>query len=247
LSPPKLPSDIPTGETLAFIQAHVLPPPARILEVGCGGGALASRLHRLGYAIVALDASEKAVAQAKKRGLDARRADWPNFTDRPFEVILFTRSLHHIADLPGAVARAAELLKAGGQLLVEDFARHEVRPLAAEWLYQMLAVLDASALLERDQEGLLDRMLSHGDALAAWQEAHDHHLHSAEAMLAALRGHFPTVTMDPAPYLYRYVCSRLTERAPGHAVATRVLALEKRFAATAGVPLIGRRFFAVKP
>ena len=52
--------------------------------------------------------------------------------------------------------------------------------------------------------------------------------------------------MERAPYLYRYVASRLTERAPGHAVASRVIALEKRFAEVARVPLIGRRFFATK-
>ncbi len=242
----KLPSDIPTGETLSFVQAHVPPPPARILEVGCGGGALAVRLKRLGYEFVAVDASEKAVAQARKRGLDARRADWPDFTDAPFDCVLFTRSLHHISDLPAAVARAAELLQSGGPILVEDFARHEVQPLAAEWLFQMLAILDAGNLNERDQEGLLDRMLAHGDALAAWQEAHDHHLHSAEAMLEALRAHFPEVAMEAAPYLYRYVCSRLTERAPGYQVAARVIELERRFAQVAGVPLIGRRFFATK-
>jgi hypothetical protein len=52
--------------------------------------------------------------------------------------------------------------------------------------------------------------------------------------------------MEAAPYLYRYVCSRLTERAPGYQVAARVIELERRFAQVAGVPLIGRRFFATK-
>jgi 2-polyprenyl-3-methyl-5-hydroxy-6-metoxy-1,4-benzoquinol methylase len=238
------PSDVPTGETLAFVLARVPPPPARVLEVGCGAGALAMRLVRLGYAVVALDSAEDAVARARKRGLDARRADWPVFTDAPFDIVLFTRSLHHIPALTAAVARAKELLNPNGRVLVEDFARHAIQPLGAEWLHQILAVLHAADLLERDPDGLLDRMLQHRDAMDAWWAAHDHDLHSAEAMLEALHAHFPAVEVESAPYLYRYACARLEESERGYRIAARILELERRFAAVAGVPLIGRRFTA---
>jgi 2-polyprenyl-3-methyl-5-hydroxy-6-metoxy-1,4-benzoquinol methylase len=63
-----LTSDVATSETLAFVQAHTHP--SRLLEVGCGGGALASRLMALGYQVVAVDASANAVAEARQRGLD---------------------------------------------------------------------------------------------------------------------------------------------------------------------------------
>jgi SAM-dependent methyltransferase len=242
--PAKRPGDVPTGETLAFVQAHVPPPPARILEVGCGAGALAVRLQRLGYEVVALDAAEEAVACARKLGLDARRAEWPDFADSPFDVVLFTRSLHHIPALVPAVARAKELLKPGGRTLVEDFARHAVEPLAAEWLVEMLGVLHAAGLLERDPEGLLDRILEARDPMDAWRALHDHDLHSAEAMRDALRAHFPTLEEQIAPYLYRYVCGRLEESERGHRIAAHVLDLEQRFAEVARVPLIGRRFIA---
>ena len=241
---PKRPSDIPNGETLAFVQAHVPPPPARILEVGCGAGALAIRLQRLRYEVIAVDSAEDAVARARKRGLDARQADWPHFSDRPFDVVLFTRSLHHIPALSPAVARARALLKPSGMVLVEDFARHAVEPLAAEWLIEMLAVLRAADLLVRDPEGLLDRILEYPDPMDAWRAAHDHDLHSAEAMRDGLRAHFSAVEEEIVPYLYRYVCGRLEETERGYHIAVRVLELERRFAAIAQVPLIGRRFVA---
>jgi hypothetical protein len=127
-------------------------------------------------------------------------------------------------------------------VLVEDFARHAIQPLAAEWLFEMLAMLHAAHLLEHDPEGLLDRMLQHRDAMDAWWAAHDHDLHSAEAMRDALRAHFPVVDEEVVPYLYRYACARLEESERGYWIAARVLELERRFAEVAQVPLIGRRY-----
>jgi SAM-dependent methyltransferase len=125
-------SDLPTAQTLAFVRAHAPPPPARVREVGCGDGALASRLQGVGYRVVAVDSSEAAVAAAVRRGLDARAARWPDFEESSFDLVLFTRSLHHIHPLDGAVARARHLLARAGRVLVEDFAFNEVAPLAAE-------------------------------------------------------------------------------------------------------------------
>ncbi|HWN83366.1 MAG TPA: methyltransferase domain-containing protein [Candidatus Udaeobacter sp.] len=238
-----LTSDVPAGETLAFIAAHLPPGPARLLEVGCGDGALAIRLQARGHEIVAIDASRKAVARARARGLDARQVEWPAFDDpTPFDAVLFTRSLHHIGPLAPAVRRAREILRPRGRVLVEDFARHEVAPLAAEWLYQVLALLDGAGLLRRQSDPLLGAMRREGDALAAWQAAHDPHLHSAAAMRAALQAEFRRVETAVVPYLYRYVCARLPESARGHRLARRALAMERRLAAVGGVPLIGRRF-----
>jgi SAM-dependent methyltransferase len=39
----------------AFVEEHLPPPPARVLEVGCGGGELARAITRSGWAVVAID------------------------------------------------------------------------------------------------------------------------------------------------------------------------------------------------
>jgi 2-polyprenyl-3-methyl-5-hydroxy-6-metoxy-1,4-benzoquinol methylase len=239
-----LTSDVATSETQGFVQAHTQP--ARLLEVGCGDGALASRLAAMGYQVVALDASATAVAEARRRGLDARIARWPDFDEAPFDVVLFTRSLHHIRPLDRAVARAKELLKPQGRVLVEDFAYNAIGTLAAEWLYQILSVLDAAGLLRSDGDSFAKQLLQHEGALAAWREAHDHHLHSAEAMASCLQKNFGTVEATTAPYLYRYVCALLEESADGFRLASRVLALEKRFAEVGRVHFIGRRFVSAR-
>jgi len=235
-----LTSDVATSETLAFVQAHTRS--VRLLEVGCGDGALACRLTALGYQVVALDASTGAVAEARRRGLDARVARWPDFEEAPFDVVLFTRSLHHIQPLDQAVARAKELLKPQGRVLVEEFAFSEIEPLSAEWLREILSVLDGAGILRCGGDDFAIQILQRGGALAAWQAAHGHHLHSAEAMASCIREAFGEVAVTTAPYLYRYVCARLEESADGYRLASRVLELEKRFAEVGGVPLIGRRF-----
>ena len=237
-------SDVPTSETLAFVQTHLPPPPARILEVGCGDGTLASRLQSLGYRVVAIDSSAKAIVRARQRGLDARVVQWPDFEEAPFDVVMFTRSLHHIRPLDQAVSRAKQLLREQGRVLVEDFAFKEIAPLAIEWLYQVLVILSETGVLRSEADGFASRVLREGGSPATWQAAHDHDLHSADAMLACLRQHFPAVEATTAPYLYRYVCAVLEEDAASSSLALRVLEFEKRFAEVAGAPLIGRRFVA---
>jgi SAM-dependent methyltransferase len=236
-----LTSDVPTSETLAFIEPHLPPGPARVLEVGCGDGALAARLQSAGHAVVALDADAGAVERARRRGVDARVGRWPDFDDAPFDVVLFTRSLHHITPLAPAVDRARQLLRGRGKVLVEDFAFDKIEPLAAEWFYQLLAVLDAAGLLRRGGHEFGEKLLQQAGSLEAWHTDHGHELHTAAALFDCLREHFPRAEMAAAPYLYRYVCAMLDEDERGYAVALRVLELEKRFASGGRCSLIGRR------
>lgn len=235
-------SDVPTAETLAFVLLHVPRARSRILEVGCGSGILAARLQALGHQVVAVDSSREAVLQAQQLEVDARQARWPDFEDSPFDVVLFTRSLHHIRPLVDGVRQARKLLRSDGRVVVEDFAFSQVDAPSLEWLYQILSVLDAARLLEQDRGGFAKTLLQqHGD-MAAWTETHDRDLHSADAILACLKEHFSSVEAETVPYLYRYVVEVLEDDDCGYAIARRVLELERRGADRGRVSLIGRRF-----
>ena len=78
-------ADIATDFTLDFVRPQLPPGSIRILEVGCGDGAVAARLEQSTTAVVAIDADEDSVRAARKRGVDARRADWPEFDDGVFQ------------------------------------------------------------------------------------------------------------------------------------------------------------------
>jgi SAM-dependent methyltransferase len=95
-----------------------LPTGARcILEVGCGSGELAASLLQTGLAVVAIDTDGDFVGAARRLGVDARVATWPDFEEGQFDAILFTRSLHHIHPLEKAVRQALAIWSKADELL----------------------------------------------------------------------------------------------------------------------------------
>jgi 2-polyprenyl-6-hydroxyphenyl methylase/3-demethylubiquinone-9 3-methyltransferase len=51
---------------LLKILARDAPPPARVLEIGCGNGATARTLEKLGYDVTAIDPSASGIEQARR-------------------------------------------------------------------------------------------------------------------------------------------------------------------------------------
>lgn len=241
------PLDVPLAETLAFVRRHLPRRRARLLEVGCGDGALAVRLARLGHDVTALDADRGETARARRRrGFAAVTAAWPDYDAPPFDAILFTRSLHHIHALAPSVRRAHELLRPGGVVLAEEFGFSDIDAVSAEWLAGILGPLDLLGRLRRPRRwgNFVAALLRADDALTAWRRAHDHDLHSAAAMEAAFRREFPRVEVGTAPYLYRYVAEWLVPGRAARAAVARLVEAERRFARAAGVGFVGRRFVA---
>lgn len=56
--------------------AALAPPPARVLDAGCGTGRVAIRLHDLGYHCVGVDADESMLAVAVAADAASSRPDW---------------------------------------------------------------------------------------------------------------------------------------------------------------------------
>ena len=224
--------DDDTEEVESHFLPHLPPPPASVLEVGAGAGRLAARLSARGYTVKAIDVDEEAVASALARGVDAASIDYFDMRGQ-FDVLLFTRSFHHLWPLERAVVQAGKLLAPGGAILFDEFA-HEACDLAtAAWFYDVPALLDAAGVLAPEKRRHWHRPHHHdrGHAeeesktpLERWREriAHDPPLHRGDSMLEALGAAFALEAVERVPYLYRY----LAERLDSAALFTRVRAME---------------------
>lgn len=124
--------------------------PIQILEVGCGNGTLSKLLiskYTTSIQLVAIDASSSAVESAKKIGVDALEIDFLKYQpNQLFDVILFTRSLHHINPLSQAVIHAKELLKDNGIIICEEFGRERMDNETARWLFGTIEIIQQAGI-----------------------------------------------------------------------------------------------------
>lgn len=109
----------------AFVGA--LCPSGRVLDVGCGTGALAERLAQRGYRVVGVDPSAGMLEVMRARrpdleGVQASGEELP-FEADAFDLVLTVAALHHVAE-PQAVRRTlgemARVSRPGGRILVWD-------------------------------------------------------------------------------------------------------------------------------
>lgn len=95
-------------------------PGERILDLGCGDGALTEKLVAAGASVVAVDASEEQVAGARSRGLDARvaRAEALPFVGE-FDAVFSNAALHWMRDASAVLASVHRALRTGGRFVAE--------------------------------------------------------------------------------------------------------------------------------
>jgi SAM-dependent methyltransferase len=93
----------------------------RILDLGCGDGALTDKLAAVGAQVVGIDSSPEMIAAARGRGLDARLMDARSLAfEDEFDAVFSNAVLHWVKDDPDApIAGAFRALKAGGRFVGE--------------------------------------------------------------------------------------------------------------------------------
>jgi SAM-dependent methyltransferase len=185
-----------------FVLGHIGDPPARVLEVGCGEGALARAMARAGHSVTAID-------PRAPEGPHFQRVRIEEFSDPGlFDYAVASLSLHHVEDLGSALDKIANLLRAGGALVVVELAWDRFDEATAEWALERLPASSSSekpSWLQRrcwewgrgSQGGTRAPAEAH---FAGW--AREEGFHTSRQMRSELGRRFDECLFAWVPYLY---------------------------------------------
>ncbi len=162
-----------------------------------------------------------------------------------FDAVLFTRSLHHIPPLRGAVESAVKCLRAGGQIIVEDFAYEAADERTLRWFVSASRIIAAAGLLTKRHE-FLDEMLAPDVSLATWHKHHDHDLSSAAQIAEALETVCGSVIAENVPYYFRYLARAMDSLDRRDAVTEALTEQESALISHGAIIALGRRLIATR-
>jgi len=117
------------------------PPPARLLDMGCGAGWTSVFFAKRGYEVVGQDISQDMIrlseenrARNSLENLSFVQGDYEDLTfSREFDCVVFFDSLHHSDDELLAIGSAYRALKPGGVLLTHEPGEgHAANPASIE-------------------------------------------------------------------------------------------------------------------
>ncbi len=92
----------------------------RILDLGCGDGALTAKLVAMGCAVVGVDASEPQIRGARAMGLDARVMDGEQLTfSNEFDAVFSNAALHWMRHPDDVIAGVQRALRPRGRFVAE--------------------------------------------------------------------------------------------------------------------------------
>jgi trans-aconitate methyltransferase len=105
------------GPVLDWLKAR---PGERILDLGCGDGAVTAALQASGAEMVGVDTSEALLAAARARGLDVRLMDGQALAFGPqFDAVFSNAAVHWMTKPEAVIAGVYRALKPGGRFVAE--------------------------------------------------------------------------------------------------------------------------------
>jgi hypothetical protein len=168
-----------------YVQNQLPPPPARLLEVGCGReGGVAPVLAAAGYEVLGIDPDAP-------DGELYRRVTLEEFDDPGrFDAVVAGRVLHHVDPLGPALDKLARLAPL---LLLDEFAWNHMDPPTVEWYEAQHRLLAAAGWEPKGPPDLADWRAKHSD------------LHPYETLRAEVDARYEERHFEWRPYFYRWL------------------------------------------
>ena len=92
----------------------------RVLDLGCGDGALTAKLQAMGLEVVGVDASPDQICAAQSLGLDARLMSEEDLRfDAEFDAVFSNAAMHWMIDVDAVVEGVRRALRPGGRFVSE--------------------------------------------------------------------------------------------------------------------------------
>ena len=174
-----------------YARSQLPPPPARVLEVGCGReGGVAPALAAAGYDVLAIDPEAPEGPLYRRTTLE--ELDDPG----PFDAVVAGRVLHHVHPLGPALDKLAGLARL---LVLDEFAWNHMDGPTVEWYEAQHRLLRAAG---REPKGPPD--------LAEWHARHSD-LHPFETLRAEVDARYEERHFEWRPYFYRWLEGPATE------------------------------------
>ena len=119
---------------------RLIPPNGRVLDIGCGNGALLAELSKRGsWALHGAEASQSGVELTRNRGFAVQFADASVdlvslFGQQSFDLIISVEVIEHVYDPRGFLRQARSLIRTPGRLVLTT-------PYHGYWKNLMIALL----------------------------------------------------------------------------------------------------------
>jgi len=156
-----------------FFRQAGLPPPARLLELGCGSGWFAELFARCGYQVLGTTLDPQTVALAQRRATafaSMKTAGTLRYTtaameelaatlqdEAPFDAAFIYEALHHVHDWRRALDQCARVLRPGGLLLIAN-EPNRIHTLKS----YRVAQLTGTHEIGMSRPALISHLLAHG-------------------------------------------------------------------------------------
>lgn len=174
-----------------FALSQLPPPPARVLEVGCGpDGGITPALADAGYDVLAVD-------PRAPEGERFQRATLAEIDEESYDAVVAERVFHHVHPLDAAFDKVARM---SPLLILDEFAWDCIDPPTQDWYESQHKTLAAAGVQPKGPPDLDTWRALHVDALIA-----------SDVILGEARARFDEQLFEPRPYLYRWLEGPSTE------------------------------------